>query len=219
MNRLIALFVVAACGGAPAHPAAPTAHRYPVPTPVSQLLVDDASFAPLATALRRDTEADLAGPLPDVKTTTDRRFTLALLDALDDRWADAVAELDKIRAIEPDPRAKVMTGLTIRIWADARSHGGETPAAFHAALERMIATLPVTLVKDDLTMLRTIGQVFTVEVCRKLVDDHIKPVAGTISPDDAQAIAFQRYAVERLVPVGGDIDAVLEAHGIAAKTD
>jgi hypothetical protein len=219
MNRLIALFVVAACGGAPAHPAAPTPHRYPVPTPVSQLLVDDASFAPLATALRRDTEAELAGPLPDVKTTTDRRFTLALLDALDDRWADAVAELDKIRAIEPDPRAKVMTGLTIRIWADARSHGGETPASFHAALERMIATLPVALVKDDLTMLRTIGQVFTVEVCRKLVDDHIVPVAGTISPDDAQAIAFQRYAVERLVPVGGEIDAALEAHGIAAKTE
>lgn len=32
--------------------------------------------------------------------------------------------------------------------------------------------------------------------------------------DQAQAIAFQRYAVVRLVPVGAVIDQVLGAHGI-----
>lgn len=221
MNRLIVLVLAAACGGAPSHTVAPAEHRYPAPVPVSQLLIDDVGFAKLARALRGDVEADLGHPLPDVKATTDRRFVLALLDALDDRWNDAIAELDRIRALETDPKAKVMTGLTIRVWADARSHGGDSAEAFRGALERMIAALPVELVRDDLSLLRTLGQIFTVEVCRKLVDDHVGPNVqhGTISFDDAQAVAFQRYAVTRLVPVGAVIDAVLGAHDIAAKTD
>lgn len=192
-------------------------HRYPVPAVVGQLVIDDDAFGRLARAVRADVEADLRGDLHDRKAEKDRRFVLALLDALDDRWTDAVAELDRIRAIETEPRARVMTGLTIRMWADARSHGGDTPEAFRDAMERMIVALPVELVRPDLTMLRTMGQVFTPETCRQLVNEAISAHVrdGTISLDDAQTIAFQRYAMKRLVQVGPVIDAVLGAHGIA----
>lgn len=101
------------------------------------------------------------------------------------------------------------------------SPNSNTSEAFHDALERMIATLPVELVKDDLSELRTMGQVFTPDVCRQLVDQAIGPRVehGTISLDDVHAVIFQRYAVKRLVQVGPVIDAVLAAHGIAAKTE
>jgi hypothetical protein len=140
-----------------------------------------------------------------------------MLDALDDRWADAVGELDRLRAVETDPKAKAMTGLSIRVWADARAHGGDTAEAFGAALERAVAALPVELVRADLGMLRAMGQAFTPAVCQQLVDAEVGPHvrAGAVTDlQDAWAIVFQRYAVKRLVQVGPTIDRVLGAHGI-----
>lgn len=49
------------------------------------------------------------------------------------------------------------------------------------------------------------------------IGSHVRD--GTVSLDDAQTIAFQRYAVKRLVQVGPVIDAVLGAHGIEAHTE
>jgi hypothetical protein len=45
-----------------------------------------------------------------------------------------------------------------------------------------------------------------------LVGDHLHD--GALSLDQVQAIAFQRYAVVRPVPVGAVIDQVLGARGI-----
>lgn len=221
----VIVVALAACAAAPpraAPPVAPpAAHRYPVPAAVGQLVVDDAAFAAFARAVRLDLEGELAHGVSEAAAVRKRRFVLAVLDALDERWPDAVAELDRIRAIEPDARAQVMTGLTIRIWADARDHGGDTGEAFRGALERALAALPIDLVKDSLSELRTMGQVFTPELCRQLVDQEVGPhvAHGTIALDDAHAVIFQRYAVKRLVPVGAVIDSVLAAHGIAAKTE
>jgi hypothetical protein len=108
-----------------------------------------------------------------------------------------------------------MTGLTIRVWADAIAHGGDAEA-FRAALERKLTTMPIDLVRGQLAMLRAMGQVFSPDVCRKLVDDAIGAHLhdGALSLDQVQAVAFQRYAVVRLVPVGAVIDQVLGAHGI-----
>lgn len=194
-------------------------HRYPVAGKVGQLVVDAAAFAGLARAVRADVERDLAGyDIRDRASLKDRRFTLALLDALDDRWPDAVAELDRIAAIEVDPADRVMTGLTIRVWSDARAAGGGA-AAFGDALERRVSAMPLDLVRRHLSMLRTMGQVFNPDVCRGLVDDAIGAHldGGALSLDQAQAVAFQRYAVVHLVPVGAVIDRVLGAHGIAAQ--
>jgi len=137
-------------------------------------------------------------------------------DAIDERWPDALAAVDRVAALEDRPAAKLMTGLTIRVWADAQLHGGGSPAAFREALERKVASMPIDQVREGLSMLRTMGQVFTPETCRRLVNESIGPDVkdGAVSIDDAQAIAFQRYAVKWLVPVGKTIDEVLGARGI-----
>jgi hypothetical protein len=195
------------------------AHTYPVPADVGRLVVDDAAFADFARPVRADLESDLAGR--DPPALKERLFVLALFDALDDRWGDSVARLDRIVALEENPVARVMTGLTIRVWADARAHGGDTPEAFRAALERKLATLPIDRAREQLAMLRMMGRTFTPEVCRQLIDENLAAEAnkGPIALDSVHAIAFQRYAVVRLVPVGTVIDEVLAAHGIGLPVE
>jgi hypothetical protein len=63
------------------------------------------------------------------------------------------------------------------------------------------------------------GQVFSPDTCRELVSKEIGPHVkdGALSFEQVQAIAFQRYAVVRLVPVGKAIDEVLGTHGIEAQ--
>jgi hypothetical protein len=219
MHRLVLVLLIAACGSAPApaagRPAPSAGHRYRV-TDAGRLVVDGAAFAELARRLRPDVERDLAsGAVRDAEGQRDRWFLLALLDALDDRWDRAVANIDRAAALEAAPADRAMTGLTIRVWADAIAHGGDAEA-FRAALERKLSTMPIDLVRGQLAMLRTMGQVFSPDVCRKLVDDAIGAHLhdGALSLDQAQAIAFQRYAVVRLVPVGAVIDQVLGARGI-----
>ena len=188
--------------------------RYAVPANVGDLVIDDARFSQFAVAVRRDAEAEVRSH--GDATARDALFVLAMLDALADHWPAAVAKLDRIRAVETDRAKAIMTGLSIRIGADARAHGGATPESYAAALERVLATVPLDQVRDDLAMLRAMGKTFTPEVCRNMVADAVGPHVhdGTVDFTDAQTIVFQRYAAVILAPVGAVIDRGLAAHGI-----
>ena len=222
LNVAVAL---AACGpptGGASTPPAAAERRYRVPDDVGSLVVDAAAFAALSAAVRRDLEAELGRGELRGEPLTHRLFVLALLDALDDRWREAVAGVDRIAALDDGPAARAMRGLTIRVWArvwaDARTHGGaDRAAAFGDALERALAALPIDLVRDQLSVLRTMVQVFTPARCRQLVEQEVGPRVrhGSVSLDEVHAIAFQRYAVVLLVPVAAVIDAALARHGIA----
>jgi hypothetical protein len=213
---------LAACAHPAAHepPASRPDHRYAVPADVERLLVDDAAFAPFARALRHDVEADVAhGATLDRSTRRDRLFDLALLDALDGSWELAVTRLDTIAAEEPDPGAKVMTGLTIRVWADARRAGGDLHAAFAAALEERVRHMPYELLETPFAVLREMGKVLTRDYCQQLVRDFAgaEAATGSLSLEKADAVLFQRYVVVNLVPVGHEtfevMDRVIRSHG------
>jgi hypothetical protein len=200
--RFALLLAIVACG------AMPPSHRYAVPAEVGTLVVDEDAFGRFAARLRGEIEVDLRGELA-VAQRKDRLFTLALLDGIAGAWPAAVAHLDRIAELETDPQKRAIVGFTIRVWGAA---GGDA-TAFRAALERELAKLPPA-VHGELAMLRAMGRAFTPEVCRDLVNESVKATDGTVSIDDAQTIAFQRYAVVRLVPVGAVIDAVLAERGI-----
>lgn len=192
----------------------------PVPRPVGQLVTDDAAFARFAATVRDHLRLGLT--LVDSATAElrDRRFVLAMLDALDGRWDAAIVELDRVAATIADPRERAMQGLTIRIWADARAHEGDSPAGFRAALERALEHLPVADYAGPLAMLRAMGVTFTPATCARLVDESVTPdAAGEVGLDGISAIVFQRYAAVRLAPVGAILDQVLATHGVALPQD
>jgi len=218
MRRVLVLvLLVAACARTGA-PAAEAPRRYLVPADVERLVVDGAAFRTFAGPLRRDLEADAKGAL-DRATRRQRLFDLALLDALDDDWDGAVARLDLIAAEEPDPAAKIMTGLTIRVWADARHAGGDPRENFGPALEKRVSAMPYDLLREQFATLREMGRVLNREMCQQLIRDHLGPAAtrGALSQEQASAVLFQRYVVVNLLPVGDVIvevmGRVMAAHG------
>ena len=200
---LVLWIVISGCHGEtpPARVAAPAPLSFGVPADPGILVTDAAAFARFAGEVR----GKLAG-----RDDTDARFVLAMLDALDERWPEAVATLDRIAAAERDPKARVMRGLTIRVWADALAAHG----SFRDALAARVAALPGE-VAPALVELRAMGVAFTPAVCRQLVTENVHPQAGAVGLADVHTIVFQRYAVVRLVPVGKDIDEVLAARGVA----
>jgi hypothetical protein len=215
MLLLAVISVLVSCGStaAPRSRPAPTG-RYPVPTPVGSIVNDAAAFATFAAAVRPDVERD-TGTVTAPETLQSRWFVIALLDALAGDYPASLAALDRVAALEKTAAQKAMVGLTIRVHADAGPDA--TPEAFRRALDARIATLPVAELGKELSTLRTLGQILSPAVCQKLVDDAIGPhvKAGTVDIEQAQALAFQRYAVVKLVPYGKIIDEVLAARGIA----
>jgi hypothetical protein len=106
-----------------------------------------------------------------------------------------------------------MDGLTLRTLADEAGRG---PEAYRGALDARVAALPIADLGKELSMLRTMAQQFSPEVCQQLVDGAVGPHVerGTVDIEQAHAIVFQRYAVVVLVPRAAVIDAVLGARGI-----
>lgn len=211
-----------ACGGArppapvaEARSAAPVAEaRYPVPSQVGDLVIDDALLARFVEPVQRDAEAAVRAR--GDAAANDALFTLAILDALADRWPAAVAKLDRIRAVEQDAVKAAMTGLSIRVGAEARARDGTDDERYAAALEQVLATLPFDQVRGELAMLRAMGKTFTPEACRDLVTEAVGPTVrdGRVGFDEVQIIVFQRYAAVELSRVGARIDRILAARGI-----
>lgn len=200
MSRALALAALIGC----AHPQpAPLASRFgPVPAHVGDLVVDDAAFATFAARVRADAEAR-------GDRDRDGLFVRAMLEALAGRWDAAVGLLDRLRAAEPDPHAALVTGMSIRMVAYARAHGGDLGAAITAVLGDDLVP-----VRADLAQLRAMAETFTPAVCRGLVEDAVGPHARALTFADAQTIVFQRYAAVVLAPVGQQLDAALAARGI-----
>src|ERR1044071_8880494 len=100
MRTLLVLSLLVACGAA-ARPRVGRAdqlpaHRYPVTGDVGRLVTDATAFAALARPLRADVERDLAQfDIRDPESLKSRLFVLALLDALDDHWPEALAPIDR----------------------------------------------------------------------------------------------------------------------------
>lgn len=188
--------------------------RYHVPAEVGTLVIDEAAFAKFAAEIRPDLERESSSKDPE--TAKARLFVLAMLDALDNKWPSALAFLDRVTALETKPEDKAMTGLTLRVWSDV---GGDA-AKFRAAFDSRASRLPRDKLVEPLAMLRTMGQFFTPDVCRQLVNQEVSPHVkdGTVGIDQVHAIVFQRYAVVRLVPVGPQIDEALGALGVQALT-
>jgi hypothetical protein len=196
------------------------AHVYRVPPHPGALVVDAAAFAALARALRADLEHDLAAyDVRDPAVMKEHLFNLAILDALDGRWQEAVERLDRAAARETRPAQRQMMGLTIRVWAAALAAGRDDASGFREALQRKLEQMPLDLVGDELRQLVTLAGLVTPQFCQGVVELQIGPAArqGDIPLELAEAILFQRWLYLRLIPVAPAIGEVVGARLNLAK--
>jgi hypothetical protein len=188
-------------------------HVYHVPPEPGRLVVDAASFAELAKQMRADLERDLSDyDIRDNVIVKDHLFHLAILDALDGKWSESTARLDRASALEDNPALRHMMGLTIRVWAAAVQAGHDDATGFREALEKKLAAMPIDVVREELRQLVTIANLVTPQFCQNIIDLQMGQVArqkGTVTLDAAEGILFQRWLYLRLIPVAPAIPEVV----------
>ncbi len=172
----IAVFVVAAATAwpvawsqTPARPRIEKAADLPRFTYKLQGRLDDVVqkaelFAPLAAALRRDTESVLAGyDIPDAATQRSLLTQLALLDYLEGRYDAALAGAKAVRALQDKPSDKLLSGLRLRAMATAaKAHAPGSEGhrnAVAAYLARELKPLPFAVVANDVRELKAAAEV------------------------------------------------------------
>lgn len=188
-------------------------HVYRVPPEPGRLVVDAGGFAELAKQMRADLERDLSDyDVRDKTIVKDHLFHLAILDALDGKWSESLARLDRASALEDNPALAHMMGLTIRVWAAAVQAGHDDATGFREALEKKLASMPIDVVREELRQLVTIANLVTPQFCQNIIDLQMGQVArqkGTVTLDAAEGILFQRWLYLRLIPVAPAIPEVV----------
>ena len=166
-------------------------------------------FAPFAAQLRRDTESVLAGyELADKATQRDLLGVLAALDFLDGQYDRSIARSEQIRALQEKPADKLLSGLRLRVMAQAaKAHGLGTPAYARAvgeAIARELAPMPRPLIENGIKEakagIETLGEGRLIGRLREVVQP-IVDTNGSLSSDFAPGLANIRFALVAVLPL------------------
>jgi hypothetical protein len=166
-------------------------------------------FAPLSAALRRDTEAVLSGyDIPDAATRRQLLNHLATLDFLEGRYDAALARADEVKALQEKPADKLLSGLRLRVMAQAaKAHapGGEAyRQAVADGLARELAALPYAVVANDIRELKASSEIIGEALILGRVREVLQPMAasrGELSSDFAPGLASARFGLLAILPL------------------
>ena len=201
---------------------------YQVEGKLEGLVRDPAAFGKLAAAVRRDLQSVLDGH--DIADKAARRRllgTLAQLDFLEGRYADAARRAGEIRALEEKPADKLISGMVLRAMVAAQAATGSTSSpAYQKEVGRLLAAelqpLPFAVVENDLKGAKSSAEIIGEALVLGGVRDRLQPVVekagGVLSSEFAPDLVAARYALvarlplkETLVRVYGDY---LAAHKV-----
>jgi subtilisin family serine protease len=195
-------------------------HVYPIDGTATEVVRSDAKFAALATAIRADLEADLAGyDIRDATTREGIESTLLALDLMDGRWDAAEARVAVLRGLE-EKEAKRLTvgiGAEARI-AAARSVGTEDFDAFRAEFrseyDSRIRALPWERVQDIVQQTKSQLEMVSEGLLLGILKERIEPVvaeSGELSGAFAGTLVGFRSMFTFGLRVRDDMVAVLQA--------
>jgi subtilisin family serine protease len=183
---------------------------YPVSGKVEDIVRSAERFAPFAAAVRRDVESVLAGyEIPDHATERDLLTLLALLDFLDGRYDAALSRADAIRALEDKPADQLLSGLRLRVMAQAaKSSGGPTapgyPQAVADGLMAALKPMPFAVIANDVRELKAGAEVGGEGRVIGRLREVVQPIAdrsGALSSDFAQMMIGARYTLVATLPL------------------
>jgi FtsP/CotA-like multicopper oxidase with cupredoxin domain len=198
------------------------ARTYPLSMPPSALLDDHDAFLDFAARVEADLRDDLATyEIEDAATEREFVRTLSRIALLAGRHDEAAALLDRVRALEDRPAARLTTGLLDAALIEAR----RAPAdgfgeAFRARLDEAVGQLPMHEVEARLRTTRRQAATASDGLLRGRVGARMDPAAagGEISAELARSLIGLRAALE-LVPVVDIAIDVLDRHLAAHETE
>ena len=170
---------------------------------------DPAAFAPLAAALRRDTESVLAGyDIPDKGAQRDLIGLLAVLDYLDGRYADTLTRVDQLRALQDKPADKLLSGLRLAAMARAAQAHGPAGAAFQPAvadgLATALAAMPYAVIANDIKQAKAGAELMGEALMLGRVREVLQPMAsaaGELSNEFAPMLVNARFGLQAVLPL------------------
>ena len=183
---------------------------YQIDGKVEDLIRDNAKFSAFAAQVRQDTESVLAKyDIADKAAERELHATLLQLDMLDARYDAALADADKIRALEEKPAAKLLSGITTRAIVGAeRKAGNLTSAEYRSEVGRSIADalkpLPYEVIANDIkenkARIETLGEGRLVGAARESLQP-IVDKSGSLSSDLAPRVISIKYALTIALPL------------------
>ena len=169
----------------------------------------DSGFAALAAALRRDTESVLAGyQIADKAAQRDLLGLLMQLDFLDDRYDQALARAEAVRALQDKPADKLLSGLRLRAMATAAQSGAPGSEAYRKAVASFIAAelapLPYPVIENDIKGSKASAELIGEGLILGRIREVLQPMAdatGTLSSEFAPALVNARFALLSVLPL------------------
>ena len=182
---------------------------YKVEGSLEDLVRSPERFAPVAAAIRRDTESVLDGyEIPDKATQRSLLNQVAVLDYLDGRYDAALARAEQIRALQDKPADKLLSGLRLRAMASAAKQAAPGSAAYKTAVKdyvaRDLAAAPFEVIANDVRELKASAELIGEALVLGRVREVLQPMAartGELSSDFAPALVNARFGLVGVLPL------------------
>ena len=183
---------------------------YQVDGKVEDLLTDEAKFATFAKQLRRDIDSVLAGyEIADKASERQLLGTLAQLDVLEGRYADALERSDQIKALQEKPADKLMSGMQLRAVLGARqAAGGFGSEAYKKDVGQRIRTaldgMPYQVIENDVKSAKSRADIASPALVIGSIREQVQPTVdktGSLSSDQAPGIVSAKYYLTHTIPL------------------
>ncbi len=182
---------------------------YPLQGRLEDVVRSAERFAPLAAAVRRDTESVLAGyEIADKGTQRELITLLAVLDYLDGRYEPALARAEQARAMQDKPADKLMSALRLRLLAGAARQHAPDSAAFRDAVAGELAAqlnaMPYEVVANEVRELKMSAEIGSEGLALGRVREVLQPLVdanGSLTNESVPGLIYARLSLAAVLPL------------------
>jgi subtilisin family serine protease len=171
----------------------------------SVLIQDPKATEALASALRKDIEADLRDhDIEDRATRTGFLGTLAQIAVLQGRFDDALALAAQVKELQEKPALKLLVGLQLRpLVASKRAPAASRADVYLEEFRKALAALPYEQVQAELKSMKGQSEVISANLIVGMAEERLDVAAkgGSLPQDMAAAALRSAYSLRELVPL------------------